>query len=112
VQTEKVETALEAWLLTYQGGTHANRRFFVGPLPHERLGQAVVAVIEGRPFADQNAASPGLEETIRQQLQPMLTPYEAPRNVYFVDQLLETPTGKIDRRSNLQRIASQSPVPG
>lgn len=112
VQTEKVETALEAWLLTYQGGTHANRRFFVGPLPHERLGQAVVAVIEGRPFADQNAASPGLEETIRQQLQPVLTPYEAPRNVYFVDQLLETPTGKIDRRSNLERVASQFSLPG
>jgi O-succinylbenzoic acid--CoA ligase len=112
VQTEKVETALEAWLLTYQGGMHANRRFFVGPLPHERLGQAVVAVIEGRPFEDQNAASPGLEETIRQQLQPMLTPYEAPRHVYFVDQLLETPTGKIDRRSTLRRIASQLSLSG
>ena len=109
VQTEKVETALEAWLLTYQGGVHADRRFFVGPLPHERLGQAVVAVIEGRPFEDQTS---GLEATIRQQLQEMLTPYEAPRNVYFVDQLLETPTGKIDCRSNLQRIASQCPPPG
>jgi O-succinylbenzoic acid--CoA ligase len=110
VQTEKVETALEAWLLTYQGGAHANRRFFVGPLPHERLGQTVVAVIEGSPFEDQNAALPGSEETMRQQLQPVLTPYETPRKVYFVDKLLETPTGKIDRRSNLERIARQCPL--
>jgi O-succinylbenzoic acid--CoA ligase len=109
VQTEKVETALEAWLLSYQGGTHANRRFFVGPLPHERLGQAVVAVIEGCPFANLNAASPGLEETIRQQLQPVLTAYEVPRHVYFVDQLIETPTGKIDCRSNLEHLATLFP---
>jgi acyl-coenzyme A synthetase/AMP-(fatty) acid ligase len=44
-------------------------------------------------------------------LQPMLTPYETPRHVYFVDQLLETPTGKIDRRSTLLRIANPFPVP-
>jgi O-succinylbenzoic acid--CoA ligase len=112
VQTEKVETALEAWLLAYQGGAQANRRFFVGALAHARLGQAVVAVIEGRPFEDQNAASPGLENTLRQHLQQVLTAYEVPRKVYFIDKLIETPTGKIDRRSNLEHIATQFPLPG
>jgi O-succinylbenzoic acid--CoA ligase len=112
VQTEKVETALEAWLLAYQGGAQANRRFFVGALAHARLGQAVVAVIEGRPFEDQNAASPGLENTLRQHLQQVLTAYEVPRKVYFIDKLIETPTGKIDRRSNLEHIATHFPLPG
>ena len=106
VHIEKVERALEAWLLHYHKGVYAERRFFVGPLAHPRLGQAVVAVIEGEPCGDATTGAPALETALRTHVQQALTPYEVPRKVYFVPQLLETPTGKIDRGANLQRIAA------
>ena len=108
VQTEKVEAALEAWLLDYASGAHAHRRFFVGPLTHSRLGQAVVAVVEGVSFG---GGKTEMESILRQALRADLTPYEIPRKVYFLDNLIETPTGKIDRRANLERIATQFPLP-
>jgi O-succinylbenzoic acid--CoA ligase len=110
VQTEKVETALEAWLLQYHDGLYATRRFFVGPLAHPRLGQAVVAVIEGEPFGSGTSLTPEPETAMRTHMQGSLSPYELPRHYYFVPQLLETPTGKIDRRATLARLAAQIPL--
>ena len=55
VHIEQVERALEAWLLHYREGVYAERRFFVGPLEHARLGHAVVAVIEGEPCAGEGS---------------------------------------------------------
>ena len=110
VQIEKVETALEAWLLHHQDGIYATRRFFVGPVAHPRLGQAVVAVIEGEPFGGGMTVDPELETAIRTHMQQSLTRYEVPRQYYFVPHLLETPTGKIDRRANLARLAAQHSV--
>jgi O-succinylbenzoic acid--CoA ligase len=100
VQTEKVETALESCLLRGWQGAYADRRFFVGPLADERLGQVVVAVIEG------TAWLPEIEIELRAQLQALLTRYEVPRQFFFVPKLIETRTGKIDRRANLLRIAA------
>jgi O-succinylbenzoic acid--CoA ligase len=102
VQTEKVETALETCLLQGWNGAYADRRFFVGGLDDPRLGQAVVAVIEG------DAWSPEIETGLRVQLQPSLTRYEVPRHFFFVPQLMETRTGKIDRRANLAHVAVQN----
>jgi O-succinylbenzoic acid--CoA ligase len=106
VQIEQVETALEAWLCHYQEGYYAARRFFVGALEDARLGQAVVAVIEGEPFGGAETGAPELATTIRSHLQSALTRYAVPRHVYFVPQLLETPTGKIDRAANLARLTA------
>jgi O-succinylbenzoic acid--CoA ligase len=100
VQIEKVETALETCLLHGCKGMYADRRFFVGALDDQRLGQAVVAVIEG------DAWSSEIESVIRGELQPLLTRYEVPRHFFFVPHLIETRTGKIDRRSNLARVAA------
>jgi len=107
VHIEKVERVLEAWLLHHCGGVYADRRFFVGALAHARLGHAVVAVIEGEPADEAATGARALETVLRTAVQPALTPYEVPRQVFFVPQLLETPTGKIDRRANLQRLADQ-----
>ena len=95
VQAEKVEAALECLFWGYPGGMLAGRRFCVGPLPHERLGQAVVAVIEGSPFSAE------LEAELRANLGQWLTNYEIPKAFFFADKLSETPTGKIDRLANL-----------
>ena len=111
VHMEQVERALEAYLLHYQGGVYAERRFFVGPFPHPRLGHAVVAVIEGEPYGSDSAAASAFTTALRSSLQPTLTPYAIPRQVFFVTQLLETRTGKIDRSANIQRLVAQHPAP-
>jgi O-succinylbenzoic acid--CoA ligase len=108
VHIEQVERVLEAYLLHYQGGVYAERRFFVGPFPHPRLGHAIVAVIEGEPCGDDLA--PAFATALRAALQPALTPYEIPRQVFFVPQLLETRTGKIDRSATIQHLVTQHPV--
>jgi O-succinylbenzoic acid--CoA ligase len=106
VQIEKVEIALEAWLARYQEGRYADRRFFVGALPDSRLGEMVIAAIEGEPFGGGETLSPEMTATIRHMLQHVLTPYEIPRQWYFIPRFLETPTGKIDRSANLQRLTT------
>jgi O-succinylbenzoic acid--CoA ligase len=110
IHMEQVERVLEAYLLHYQGGVYAERRFFVGSLPHPRLGHAVVAVIEGEPCGDGSTAAPAFATALRTALQPALTPYEIPRQVFFVAQFLETRTGKIDRSANIQRLVAQHHV--
>jgi O-succinylbenzoic acid--CoA ligase len=109
VQIEKVETAIETWLARYQAGRYATRRFFVGALPDTRLGQAVVAVIEGEPFGGGPGLSPEMTATLHHTLRQWLTPYEIPRQWYFMSRLQETPTGKVDRLTTLQRLAARSP---
>ncbi len=98
VQTETVEAALERVFYDYQDGRLARRRFFVGPLPDERLGQRVAAIIEGPPFA------PETIDEVRAALLKSLSRYAVPRHFYFTDRLLETPTGKIDRLANLEAV--------
>ena len=110
VHIEQVERVLEAALLHYQGGVYAERRFFVGPLPHPRLGHVVVALIEGEPCGGDAAIAPAFATALRASLQPALTPYEIPRQVFFVSQLLETLTGKIDRVANITRLVAQYPT--
>jgi O-succinylbenzoic acid--CoA ligase len=93
VQIEKVEAALAEHLCMFQAG-----RLVVGPLPHPRLGQSVVAVIEGEPLSSQDQAA------LQAKLQKNLTKYEIPRDFYFLPSLPETPTGKIDRAACLKAI--------
>jgi O-succinylbenzoic acid--CoA ligase len=112
VQIEKVETALETWLARYHDGCYAARRFFVAALPDSRLGQRVVAVIEGEPFGGGTALSAEMIAIIRHTLQQSLSPYEIPRQWYFLPRFLETPTGKIDRLANVQRLATAGQSPG
>jgi O-succinylbenzoic acid--CoA ligase len=102
VQLERVELALEKFLNDYEQGRYAARRFFVGPLPDDRLGQAVVAVIEGHLLPNDATFTKSLRTALRQSLNR----YEVPRQVSFLDHFLETPTGKIDRPANLARLAA------
>ncbi|MEM7028173.1 MAG: AMP-binding protein [Chloroflexota bacterium] len=104
VQLEKVETALEKAFLAFQSGVHAQRRFFVGAMDDDRLGQKVVLVIEGDPFLD------GAEDRLKLTLAKYLKKHEIPRQIYFVPHLLETPTGKIDRSKNIVSL-TQDAVP-
>lgn len=99
VQVEKVEEAVAHALLQLADDQLTQRRFFVGSKPDERLGEAVVLVIEGEPFPDDVA------DALRSSLQASLTRFELPRATHFVPRLLATPSGKIDRLANLARLS-------
>jgi o-succinylbenzoate---CoA ligase len=99
VQVEKVEKALEKVLYEVDAQDAGQRRFFVGPLPDERLGETVSVVIEGAPL------SANLETAVQEQLARLLDKYELPRRFCYLPHLAETPTGKIDRKASLRLSA-------
>lgn len=101
VQVEKVEAALEKILPTLAEGQLAGRTFFVGPLPDARLGQVVTLVLEG------DVVEGDWQTVLQTALQPHLSRYEIPRRFYTVAALQRTPTGKIDRLANLQKITTE-----
>ena len=95
VQVERVERAVEEVIETLADPQFSERRFFVGPLPDERLGEAVTLFVEGGPFDRE------LEQRLLWALQQSLPKYERPRSICYVANFAETPTGKIDRLTTL-----------
>ena len=83
VYPEKIENLLSPLI---------NRRFFIAGLTDSRLGQKVVLVIEGKPY-------PLTKNNFE-----ALHPYERPKEIFFVDQFAETPTGKIKRNEILMQL--------
>ncbi|MES2627912.1 MAG: AMP-binding protein [Bacteroidota bacterium] len=63
--------------------------FVISSLPDERLENRVVLIIEGD-YGDKD----GLMETLRE----VLTAHEVPKDIYTVQQLIRTETGKINRK--------------
>lgn len=98
VQIETVEVALGEVLYALNVSNLAERRFLVGAIEDDRLGQKVVAVVEGE------APTEKVEQLIKGKLQQTLSPYEVPKTICFLKQLAETPTGKIDRLTTLKQI--------
>lgn len=101
VHIEKVEAALEDVFETFEGGVLTQRRFFVGAIADSKLGETVVAIIEGSPF------KPQLEDKIQTMLLSYLNKYEIPRKFYYISTLLKTPTGKINRKEILKKIQKE-----
>ncbi len=94
VQVEQVELQLGEALRSLGLG---ERRFFVGPLPDERLGQVVAVILEGEPLGV------ATETAILSVLHDRLNRFALPRRFVYLPSLAETPTGKIDRQANLRR---------
>ena len=63
-------------------------RFVISSIPDEMLGEKVVLVIEGKP-AD--------IEIIQQKLAELLSPFERPKAISFMDKFPETQNGKLKR---------------
>lgn len=92
VQAEKVETALE--LALAQLGLTQNS--FIASLPDARLGEKVIAVLEGQPL-DQVRKSQLLHK-----LENLLTRYELPKALFYLPQFKKTASGKLDRLQTLK----------
>lgn len=72
-------------------------RFFVAGIPDDVLGEKLVLVIESDPFdTDQLFLKmKGLEG---------ISKYEVPKQVFFVESFIETPSKKVDRKKTLLQI--------
>ena len=93
VQVERVEAVLERLLHAFDEPLLA-RRYFVGALPDERLGEAVTLFVEGEALAGD------VEGKLLSALRQALPAYEVPRTFCYIAEFVETPTGKIDRKAS------------
>lgn len=70
-------------------------RFVISSLPDEKLGEKLVLVIEGRPIQI---------ELIQQKIADLLSPFERPKAVFFLDNFPETKNGKVKRNEIKEAI--------
>lgn len=81
-----------------------SQRFFVAGIPDEVLGEKLVIIIE------QNATSRKLEKPLKKEFEIkfkevyQLTKFEIPKNIYFVNDFIETETKKIQRNKTLDLL--------
>lgn len=93
IQLEKVEKALENEIQILNV-----KRYFAFGISDEKLGQKLVLVVE-KAFLDQNVTNSFLKN-----IGSILSKYEIPKEVLLIDNFLETPTGKIDKRTTVESI--------
>ncbi|OUS12259.1 O-succinylbenzoic acid--CoA ligase [Nonlabens dokdonensis] len=83
-------TQIEEKLSKYLSGS-----FFISGQVDEELGQKVILVVEGEQRELKDAFI-------------KLDKFEKPKEVFFIDQFDTTHTGKIDKRSNLEKLFSKN----
>jgi O-succinylbenzoic acid--CoA ligase len=98
IQLEKVEKAVDSVLKKLKTDEQKlNGRYFVFSLPDEKLGERLIFVLE----KETNAAFPSKDDAtkidILQGFKEILPKFEVPKEVFFLEKMLETPTGKIDK---------------
>jgi O-succinylbenzoic acid--CoA ligase len=73
--------------------------FFVAGIKDEKLGEKLILVIES---LDQNIS----KDLIFKQINSLksLSKYQIPKEIYFIDQLVKTPTDKINRKETLKKL--------
>lgn len=91
IQIEQVEASIS--LLFERLGL--DNRFFLDAMKDETLGQRLVLFIEGH----ENESPSNLMEKLKMELEK----YECPREIIYVSEFDETSTGKIDRRSSIEK---------
>jgi len=79
---EQIEKKLDNFIKT---------RFFISFLPDEKLGQQVILVLESLKWTDQQLFD------FKAITNNILSKYERPKQLFFVEQFMETPTGKVQR---------------
>lgn len=90
---------LENCLLS-QEGQESTQRYFIASLPDEKLGEIPVMVIELHDVPE------NLKACLLSNLPAILARHEMPREFFFTDKFIETPTHKIIRSATMKRIVS------
>ena len=93
IQLEKVEKAIENEIQVLNV-----KRYFAYGISDEKLGQKLILVVE-KAFLEQNVIISFLRN-----ISSILSKYEIPKEILFVENFLETPTGKIDKRATVESI--------
>ncbi|MDZ7935734.1 MAG: AMP-binding protein [Emticicia sp.] len=98
IQLEKIEKFAEMVLKKLKTDQQKlDGRYFVYSLPDEKLGERLIFVLEKAT----NEAFPSREDAtkidILQGFKEILPKFEVPKEVFFVEKMIETPTGKIDK---------------
>jgi o-succinylbenzoate---CoA ligase len=94
IQIEKIETVCENIFV----GMGISQAFFAAGLPDERLGQKLVIVVEDKQWGEK------MINNFNDQLSARLGKYEVPKDILFVDSILKTATGKVDRNGTIGRL--------
>ncbi len=92
IQAEKIESVCIE-VLSELG---LNPIFFAAGIDDEKLGQKLVLVIEGKAFEKE------MINKFNDQLSMKLPKYEIPKEILFIDKIVLTKTGKIDRKATMQ----------
>lgn len=93
IQLEKIEH-----LLANQIKILNPLRFFAYGLPDDTLGQKLVLCIEGEEVSTETRMK------FLANIQAVLPKYEIPKEIYFVPQFIETPTGKVDKKKTVENV--------
>ncbi len=93
IHSEALEQTIKSELLRLG----IDSRFFVFGVPDTDLGEKLVLLMEGQP---------NWEKTIHQHLKDSLPKFHCPRELFFLDDFIETPNGKIDRPKNIELVLS------
>lgn len=98
IQLEKVEKAAESVLNKLKTDIqNLNGRFFVFSLPDEKLGERLVFILEKETNQNFLSKEDATKIDILQGFKEILPKFEVPKEVFFVEKMIETPTGKIDK---------------
>lgn len=71
-------------------------RFFIAAQPDAVLGERVVLMIEDK-------KNGGEEKMILEQLKVLLDKYEVPKQIIFIPEFIETPSGKVNRLATINK---------
>lgn len=90
---EQIEEKLSAFI---------NQRFFVAGISDEELGEKLILIIESSNVLSENVIRNSVKNL------QSLSKFEIPKEIYFIQNFIETPTGKVNRKETLERILETS----
>ncbi len=93
IQLEKIEKVGEGILRKLQ----IEKLFYIYSLPDEKLGERLILVLEKATENLSQGSIDGIKIDILKAFKEILPKFEVPKEVFFVEKMIETPTGKIDK---------------
>jgi o-succinylbenzoate---CoA ligase len=93
IQLEKIEKVGEGILRKLQISTS----YFVFSLPDEKLGERLVLIVQKDEKIQLPSTTDAMKIDLLKAFKEILPKFEVPKEVFFVEKMIETPTGKIDK---------------